>query len=189
MTERIETVIVGAGQAGLATSYHLTRLGREHVVLEQAPGPGNAWRSDRWDSFTLNTPNWAFRLPGAEYQGDAPDGFMPRAEIVARFERYAASLHASIRYGVRVQSVELGAGRSGASRYRAARRQLDNPECGGRHRPLPAFQGARFQPLTLTAGRSSAFRSVPEPGILCRMGRCSSWGVGSRAARSQRSST
>ncbi len=106
MTERVETIVIGAGQAGLATSYHLTRLGREHVVLERAPGPGNAWRLDRWDSFTLNTPNWAFRLPGAEYQGDAPDGFMPRAEIVARFERYAASLQASIRYGVGVQSVE-----------------------------------------------------------------------------------
>ncbi len=106
MTERVETIIVGAGQAGLATSYHLTRQGCEHVILEQAAGPGDAWRTQRWDSFTLNTPNWAFRLPGAEYQGDAPDEFMPRDEIVARFERYASLIHAPLHYDVRVESIE-----------------------------------------------------------------------------------
>ena len=63
MSKQIETVIIGGGQAGLATSYHLTRLGREHIVLEKAAMAGNAWRNDRWDSFTLNTPNWTFRSP------------------------------------------------------------------------------------------------------------------------------
>ena len=55
---RIDTVIIGGGQAGLSVSYYLTRQRREHVVLEQADVPGNAWRNHRWDSFTLNTPNW-----------------------------------------------------------------------------------------------------------------------------------
>jgi len=66
MNERVETVIVGAGQAGLSTSYCLRQLGREHVVLEQSAIPGSAWRDDRWDSLTLITPSWAIRLPGAK---------------------------------------------------------------------------------------------------------------------------
>lgn len=106
MTRRIETIIIGGGQAGLATSYFLTQRGREHVILEQAAQAGNAWRNERWDSFTLVTPNWSFRLPGAEYQDDMPDGFMPRDEIVARLEQYAAHYHLPVRYGVRAISVE-----------------------------------------------------------------------------------
>jgi putative flavoprotein involved in K+ transport len=106
MSERIETVVIGAGQAGLSTSYHLSARGCEHVVLERAAKVAEAWRSGRWDSFTLVTPNWTFRLPGAEYAGPAPDGFMPRDEIVATFERYAERFHLPVRYGVRVDSVE-----------------------------------------------------------------------------------
>jgi putative flavoprotein involved in K+ transport len=106
MVERVETVIVGGGQAGLATSYCLGQEGREHVVLEQAAQAGNAWRSDRWDSFTLVTPNWSLRLPGAEYSGDAPHGYMPRDEIVAGLEAYARRYQMPVRYGVRVLAVE-----------------------------------------------------------------------------------
>jgi len=106
MVETVETVIVGGGQAGLATSYHLRRRGREHVVLEQAAQAGSAWRDGRWDSFTLVTPNWTFRLPGAEYDGDAPGGFMPRDEIVATFERYVDRFELPVQYETRVISVE-----------------------------------------------------------------------------------
>ncbi len=104
-SERVETVIVGGGQAGLATSYHLNRRGREHVVLEQAAQAGNAWRNGRWDSFTLVTPNWAFRLPGAEYDGDSPNAFMPRDEIVSRLEQYVVDMSLPVHFGVRVTSV------------------------------------------------------------------------------------
>ncbi len=111
MTEQIETVIVGGGQAGLAVSYHLTQQGRAHTILEQASQPAEAWRNHRWDSFTLVTPNWTVRLPGAEYQGDDPDGFMPRDAVVAYFEDYIERSRLPIRYGVRVTSVERnGAG-------------------------------------------------------------------------------
>ena len=106
MNERVETVVVGGGQAGLATSYYLTQQGLAHVVLEQAAQAGNAWRNGRWDSFTLVSPNWSFKLPGAEYAGDAPDGFMPRDEVVARFERYVDEFDLPVRYGVRVTAVE-----------------------------------------------------------------------------------
>ena len=68
MTTVIETVVIGAGQAGLAVSYFLTEAGRVHVVLERAAGVANAWRNQRWDSFALVTPNFQVRMPGAEYQ-------------------------------------------------------------------------------------------------------------------------
>lgn len=106
MNQKIETVIIGGGQAGLATSYYLTQNGRKHIVLEKAAQAGNAWRNERWDSFTLVTPNWSFRLPGAEYQGNTPDGFMPRNEIVACFEQCVERFHLPVQYGVLVSSVE-----------------------------------------------------------------------------------
>lgn len=103
---QIETVIVGAGQAGLTTSYHLHHLGREHVVLEQAPHPANVWRSERWDSFTLVTPNWSFRIPGAEYTGPNPDGFLTRDDVVATFDRYVQHYRLPVHCNTRVDAVE-----------------------------------------------------------------------------------
>jgi len=105
MTEQVETIIIGAGQGGLSTSYHLTQQGREHVILEQAGQAASAWRK-RWDSFTLITPNWTIQLPGAEYQGDDPDGFMIRDKVIAYFEEYIEQFELPIRYGIRVTSVE-----------------------------------------------------------------------------------
>jgi putative flavoprotein involved in K+ transport len=108
MTERIETVIVGGGQAGLAVSYYLQQMGREHVIFEQAARVANTWRNDRWDSFTLLTPNWSFRLPGAEYHGDAPDGFMARDEILTCFEQFLERNNLPVQFGVNVESVMQG---------------------------------------------------------------------------------
>src|SRR5512138_3886101 len=105
MTEKIETVIVGGGQGGLSLSYYLTQAGREHVILEKAEQAGDAWRDQRWDSFTLVTPNWTFKLPGAEYNGADPHGFMPRAEIVAHFAQYVERFRLPIEYDSRVLSV------------------------------------------------------------------------------------
>ena len=104
--ERIETVIVGGGQAGLATSYFLTQHGREHVVLEQTTRPAPVWSEQRWDSFTLVTPNWTVRMPGAEYDGPDREGFMPRDEVVAYFERYVDRFRLPIRYNARVRAIE-----------------------------------------------------------------------------------
>ncbi len=83
-------VVIGGGQAGLSMSHCLTRLGIGHVVLERGR-VGESWRSRRWDSFCLVTPNWQCDLPGYPYQGGEPDGFMVRAEIVSYLEGYAAS--------------------------------------------------------------------------------------------------
>jgi putative flavoprotein involved in K+ transport len=103
MTERIPVVVVGAGPAGLSTSYELGRAGVEHVVLERGR-VGQSWRT-RWDSFCLVTPNWTMQMPGGEYRGDDPDGFMPRDEIVAHFVDYATGFGAPIREGVTVRAL------------------------------------------------------------------------------------
>ena len=88
MLEEIDTVIVGGGQAGLAVSYYLSQEGRDHVVLERAQEVANAWRNQRWDSFTLVTPNFQVQMPGAEYSGDDPYGFMSLTEVVDYFDHY-----------------------------------------------------------------------------------------------------
>ncbi len=100
----MSVVVVGAGQAGLATSRELTKTGVDHVVLERGR-VAQTWRG-RWDSFCLVTPNWFVRLPDGHYDGPDPDGYMPRDEIVSWFERYAAACDPPLREEVDVQSVE-----------------------------------------------------------------------------------
>ena len=103
MTDGAQTVVVGGGQAGLAVSRELTAAGVRHVVLERAR-IGQTWRG-RWNSFCLVTPNWSVQLPGHPYDGDDPDGYMPRDEIVAYLERYAAAVGAPVREGVAVTRI------------------------------------------------------------------------------------
>ncbi len=110
--EHHRVVVIGGGQAGLSVSYLLKQRGVEHVVLE-AKRIANAWRSERWDSFCLVTPNWQCRLPGHHYGGDDPQGFMGRDEIVRYVESYAERFQLPVREGVKVESVkraESGAG-------------------------------------------------------------------------------
>jgi putative flavoprotein involved in K+ transport len=106
MSQKIDTVIIGGGQAGLGVGYFLDRLGVEFTILEQSDQPANAWRNDRWDSFTLLTPNWSFRLPGAWYQESDRDGFMTKDEIIRHFEAYILQYHLPVQYGVKVELVE-----------------------------------------------------------------------------------
>jgi len=97
-------VIVGGGQAGLAMSYCLKQRGIEHLVLERHR-VGHEWSAARWDSFCLVTPNWQCQLPGFPYDGDDPEGFMTREEIIAYVERYAACFDAPLREGVEVTAL------------------------------------------------------------------------------------
>jgi flavin-dependent dehydrogenase len=106
VSEFTETIIVGGGQAGLAISYYLKQEGREHLVLERAPAIANAWRNQRWDSFTLVTPNFQVRMPGAEYDGNDPYGFMSLRKVVKYFDDYVQRYRLPIRCGVEVQGVE-----------------------------------------------------------------------------------
>jgi putative flavoprotein involved in K+ transport len=98
-TEQIETVIVGGGQAGLAMSYHLGQLGREHIVLERRR-VAESWRSERWDSLCFQAPNWNMRLPGFASRAADPDAFAPRDEVVRYIEDYASAIRAPLRCGV-----------------------------------------------------------------------------------------
>ena len=98
--ERVEVAVIGAGQAGLATSYWLTDRDIGHVLLER-DRPGNSWH-DRWDSFCLVTPNWTLDLPGFPYDGDDPDGFLPRDAIADYVARYRQFLNAPVQESTEV---------------------------------------------------------------------------------------
>jgi len=98
--ERVEVAVIGAGQAGLATSYWLAERQIEHVLLER-DRPGNSWH-DRWDSFCLVTPNWTLSLPGFPYDGDDPDGFIPRDAIADYVTRYREFLNAPVQESTEV---------------------------------------------------------------------------------------
>jgi len=105
MPKYVETIIVGGGQAGLAASYYLSQAERPHLILERSPHAAHAWRDQRWDSFTLVTPNWTVRMPGAEYDGPNPKGFLSREQVVEYLEQYVARFRLPVRYGVEVTSV------------------------------------------------------------------------------------
>ncbi|HXD24634.1 MAG TPA: NAD(P)-binding domain-containing protein [Propionibacteriaceae bacterium] len=100
----IDTVIVGAGHAGLAVSRLLTDAGRDHVVLDRG-GVAERWRSERWDSLHLLTPNWMTRLPGWCYAGPDPDGYLSAGELVQHLERYAASFRAPVVFNTPVVEI------------------------------------------------------------------------------------
>ena len=98
------TVIIGAGQAGLAMSRELSLRGVDHVVLDRGQ-VGEAWRTQRWDSLRLLTPNWANGLPGMPYTGPDPDGFMYAGEFVRHLQAYAASIEAPVQTHTEVHQV------------------------------------------------------------------------------------
>ncbi|MEO8288471.1 MAG: FAD-dependent oxidoreductase [Chloroflexota bacterium] len=173
--ERIETMIVGGGQAGLATSYYLTQQGREHLVLERAELAGSSWRNGRWDSFTLVTPNWTMRMPGAEYDGPDREGYMPRDAIVRYFEEYTERFNLPVKYNTEVLAVEPVGGVGGERRGYVVRtnegiHHADNVvmATGFEQLPkIPSFAGAISPEVKQT--HSSAYRnpqSLPEGAVL-----------------------
>jgi Pyridine nucleotide-disulphide oxidoreductase len=103
MMATVNNVVVGGGQAGLSVSHYLKQLSVDHVVLEQADKPGEAWRNHCWDSFALNTPRWQSRLLGVRNGEDDSDGSMPRREVVAHLDEMAQRL--PVRTRARVVSV------------------------------------------------------------------------------------
>jgi putative flavoprotein involved in K+ transport len=100
----IDTVVVGAGHAGLATSKLLTDAGRDHVVLDRGR-IGERWRSERWDSLHLLTPSWMTRLPGWSYTGPDQDGYLSAGQFVGLLDAYAASFRAPVIECVTVLSI------------------------------------------------------------------------------------
>jgi putative flavoprotein involved in K+ transport len=108
----VDTLVVGAGQAGVAMSEHLSRLGISHLVLERSR-VAERWRTGRWDSLVANGPAWHDRFPGMEFEGFGPDAFVPKESIADYFEAYAKQFNAPIRTGVEVTRVVRNEGRPG----------------------------------------------------------------------------
>ncbi|GAB2720749.1 flavin-containing monooxygenase [Halomonas garicola] len=109
-----DTLIVGGGQAGIAMSEHLGKLGVPHLILERSR-IAERWRSERWDSLVANGPAWHDRFPGMEFDKDQtdPEGFASKENVASYFEKYAQKIEAPIRTGVEVKNVERNVGRLG----------------------------------------------------------------------------
>ncbi|MEM6554423.1 MAG: NAD(P)-binding domain-containing protein [Pseudomonadota bacterium] len=102
---KVTTVIIGAGQSGLAMSHELQEKQIDHVILERGK-VAQSWRADRWDSLRLLTPNWQSRLPGFSEPNIDPDGYRTMPETISFLDRYAAHINAPVETSTTVQSVE-----------------------------------------------------------------------------------
>jgi putative flavoprotein involved in K+ transport len=100
----VDTIVIGAGHAGLATSYCLSEHSIEHLVLERGE-VANSWRNERWESLTLLTPNWQSRLPGFSYTGDDPDGYMTMPQLIDFIDEYAVASRAPVQTDTTVTSL------------------------------------------------------------------------------------
>ena len=179
MTESFEAVIVGAGQAGLAMSRELSRVGVGHVVLEQGR-VGESWRSGRWDTFALNTPGWFSRLPDDEGGAGPADEFAHRDAFIAYLDRYAARHALPIRSGVTVTSVEPDPAGGFLVRMAAEEpvhaERVDSAAGSQRVPRLPAVASAL--PSSVTQLHSAAYRNPaqPAPGAVLVVGSAQSGG-------------
>jgi putative flavoprotein involved in K+ transport len=169
MSDRYPVIIIGGGQAGLSVSYCLKQRGIDHIIFEKH-SIGHEWRSRRWDSFCLVTPNWQCQLPGYPYPGNDPDGFMARAEIVKYLQGYAASFNPPIKDGVTVNKVSqtetgLYAVSTSIGEYTADRVVI---AVSGYHQPkIPRL--AERLPSSIHQLHSSAYKnpaSLPEGSVL-----------------------
>ena len=114
MTQHFDSIVIGAGQAGLVMSHFLGRASRDHVVLERHK-IGDRWQSERWDGLRFQYPNWSLRLPGKDYSGPDPDGYAPHHEIHRFLTDYASQIAAPVREGVAVSRLGVDLEGSGYS--------------------------------------------------------------------------
>jgi len=164
----IDTVVIGAGHAGLAVSRLLTLEGRDHVVLDRGR-VAESWRTARWDSLHLLTPNWMARLPEWSHTGPDADGFMSASQFVRYLERYAASFSAPVLSGVRVEEVSAV-----GDRYRVvtdcatwlARHVVIATGPGGQPRIPAALEGLGADVHLTTSADYRNPRQVAEGGVL-----------------------
>ena len=173
MMKRIETVVIGAGQCGLAMSACLLDAGREHIVLERGQ-VAQAWR-ERWDSLTLLSPNWFTRLPKYSYSGDDPNGFIGRDEIVRFFADYASLLETPIECGFDVARVHPADGSNRIIVRGADGTSFDADNVvvaiGGYHRPkVPRV--SKLLPRTVVQVHSNHYRNPAQlpPGAVLVVG-------------------
>ncbi|WFP61598.1 NAD(P)/FAD-dependent oxidoreductase [Mesorhizobium sp. WSM4904] len=165
--KRADVVIVGAGQAGLALSHCLGRIGIEHAVLERGR-IGERWRSQSWRTLRLLTPNWLNALPGSPYEGVDPDGFMDKSAFVASLEAYAGRWQAPVECCVEVLSsrrigggfvLDTSTGAWSAKAVVVATGHCDRPA-------IPFVSETRGGPLTIHASQYRSTGELPPGGVL-----------------------
>ena len=170
MASHTSVVVVGGGQAGLSMSYCLKQLSIDHLIFEKEK-VAHSWRSKRWDTFCLVTPNWQCTLPGYAYPGSDPQGFMQRDEIVQYVEDYARSFDPPLHEGVAVEQVRYDA----ATGHFAVTTSLGDYTAdqvvvatGGYHQPKVPRMAERL-PADVTQLHASQYKSpdaLPEGGVL-----------------------
>ena len=162
-------VIVGGGQAGLSTSYHLSRQGIDHLVFEKHHAM-HAWDTQRWDNFCLVTPNWQCDLPGHPYAGPDPDGFMKKDEILSYLREFRAKVDPPLREGVSVRRVTPRPEGGFLVATSAGDFSADNVvvASGGYHEPIVPRMAERLPP-SITQIHSAQYRNagqLPEGPVL-----------------------
>jgi putative flavoprotein involved in K+ transport len=169
LPERVPIAIVGGGQAGLSMSWHLTARGLEHAVIERSRA-FCAWQDERWDAFSLVTPNFQCRLPGHPYDGDEPEGFMVKDEILDYLDGFLRSLDPPLYEGVAVTrlrgapigfELETTAGTLSADQVVLA--------VGGYHKPWAPPAAQEGMPEGIAQVHSNAYRnpqSLPDGAVL-----------------------
>ena len=166
--EKFDTVVVGAGQAGIATSEHLSKLGIGHVVFERAR-IAESWRSARWDSLVANGPAWHDRFPNMEFSCDG-DAFPDKETIADYFVAYAESFNAPIRSGIEVEAVERLEGRTGfrveTSEGVAEARSVVAATGAFQHPVIPPVVPAAAPPLQIHSADYKNPDRLPEGAVL-----------------------
>ena len=162
-------IIVGGGHAGLSMSYLLKQAGVTHLVLEKHTAM-HSWRTQRWDSFSLVTPNWQCDLPGWPYRGSDPHGFMVKSEIIAYLDGFAAHVQAPILEGVAVQ--RCAAREQGGYHLTTTRGEFTADQVvvasGGYHTPIVPRMAERL-PAGIVQMHSAEYRnpaSLPDGAVL-----------------------
>jgi len=161
-------IVIGAGHAGLAMSRRLSERSIDHMVIERGQ-VANSWRTQRWPSLRLLTPNWQTRLPGHDYAGDDPDGYMPAGEVADTLTEYARLVSAPVRTGLTVHALRAGPHgfqlQAGEDRLRARAVVVATGAC-----TLPALPSAAGAvPPPVTTLTPLAYRDpgqLPDGGVL-----------------------